>query len=77
MDKLARDIVMKKLGELMVVNAEIAAENVKLAGLARDQAADMNKMRERIAFLEQMTNEPRLPLNGVGEGEEANGAGVH
>jgi hypothetical protein len=64
MDKLTRSILVQKLGELNVANAELVSENVRLAKQTAAQTKEIGALRAR------------LESKPIGEGAESNGAGL-
>ena len=77
MDKIVREVLTNKMGALMVANAELVAQNAVLGQHAKTQQEEITRLKARVEMLEQAAKEPRLPLLDKGEGDEANGAGVH
>lgn len=69
----ARDVIASKIGNLTIANIELAAQNTAMAQLLKVQQAEIAEMKAKL----EAKPTSNLPANPYGEGDEANGAGVH
>ena len=76
MDKTTTDIIVNKLGTMQFANAELAAQNIDLSRKLAEALSENKRLQDQLAAL-KVTPLSNLPANPYGEGDEANGAGVH
>lgn len=71
----ARDVIAAKIGHLTIANIELAAQNTAMAQLIKVQMAEIAELKAKLEKSAKPAD--NLPANPYGEGDEANGAGVH
>lgn len=82
MNDKTKEAMIAKLGTLMFANTELGATNDMLVDLVHRQKADLDDKDKQIAIMKgeldrwQSKAAPVLDID-LGEGAEANGAGVH
>ena len=78
MDDRTRNIVIKKLGTLMLANSELAAENIQLGSQLQAQAVEITRLQAQIAEFVKAPEPPKARPEGAGENlpnNPYNGAG--